>query len=130
MVRSLVKLGSIVLAAGIILGGFISSQIYDAATYHDPDLIRIPSGTLPEFGIAMIAFFVSLFETQALVRVCAVSGKVMWIAVLLSVVIAVPVALVAAASSVDTFPPETARLLVISVVFALSVGAGFAKRPY
>ena len=133
MVRSLIKLGAIVLAAGIILGSCISGGVYDAATYHDPDLIRIPSATIPEFEIATIAFFVALFETQALVRFCAVSSKVLWISVLLSVVIAVPVALVAAAGSVDTFPPETARLLVISVVFALiglSVGAGFAKRPY
>ncbi len=133
MVRSLIKLGSIVLAAGVILGGFLSGEVYDAATYHDPDLIRIPTATLPEFEVAMIAFFVALFETQALVRFCAVCVKVLWISVLISIVIAVPVALVAAAGQLDTFPPKTARLLVISVVFALvglSVGAGFAKRPY
>ncbi len=133
MIRSLIKLGSIVLAAGVIFGGCISGAVYDAATYHDPDLIRIPSATLPEFEVAFIAFFVALLETQALVRFCAVSGKVLWISVPLSTVIAVPVALVAAAGRLDTFPPETTRLLVISAVFALiglSIGAGFAKRPY
>ncbi len=80
-----------------------------------------------------MAFFVTLCEAQVLAKFLAVSGKVLWISVLLSIVIAVPVALVAAAGELDTFPPETARLLVISVVFALvglSVGAGFAKRPY
>ncbi len=133
MVRSLLKLGSIVLAAGIMFGGCIYGKIYDAATYHDPDLIRIPSGIQPEFGIAIVAFLLALGEAQLLVRFCAVSGKVLWISVLLSIAIAMPIALLAAADELDSFPPQTTRLLVISVVFALvglSVGAGFAKRPY
>ncbi len=133
MARSLIKLGSIVLAAGVILGACIGAAIFRAATYHNPDLIRIPSGIQPEFGIAIAAFIVALGEAQALARVFAVSGKVLWISVLLSIVIAVPAGLVGVAGELDTFPPETARLVVIGVVFALmglSVGAGFAKRPY
>ena len=133
MVRSLIKLGSIVLVAGTILAACIGAVVYRAATYHDSNLIRRPRGTLPEFEIAILAFIVALCEAQALARIFAVSGKVLWISVLISIVIAVPVSLAGASMELDTFPPETARLLVISIVFALvglSVGAGFAKRPY
>ena len=108
-------------------------EIYDAATYHDPDLIRIPSGIQSEFGIAIVAFLLAVGEAQLLIRFCAVNGKVLWSSVLISIAIAMPIALLAAADELDSFPPETTRLLVISVVFALvglSVGAGFAKRPY
>ena len=133
MARSLIILGSIVFAAGVILGACLGAAVFRAATYYNPDLVRIPSGIQSEFGIAIAAFFVTLGEAQALAKFLAVSGKVLWVSALISIVIAVPVALVGVAGELDTFPPETARLVVISVVFALvglSVGAGFVKRPY
>ena len=74
MARSLIKLGSIVLAAGVILGACIGAAIFRAATYHNPDLIRIPSGIQPEFGIAIAAFIVALGEAQGLAKFFAVSG--------------------------------------------------------
>lgn len=114
-------LSVVVLVTGLLLGLCYFSEIRRSESLREGDGSMVGWGAgrtlLPEFAVAIAGVFFACIEVLALYRLCAVSGRIIWVAVGVASAVAVAIAVLMAKAEFNGLPATAWTLLAIGTVF-------------